>query len=47
MTNKPELDTYQKFVKLLQFVKEIASNNYQDNIYDVDAKKLLEEIGEE
>lgn len=32
--------------KLLAFVKEIASNNYQDNIYDLEARDLLKEIGE-
>ncbi len=48
MTNK-ELDTYQKFVKLLHAVKQIA--NDVDHIFSPSTVKymqrLLKEIGEE
>lgn len=43
--NEPELDIYQKFVKLLQFVKDIADD--WDAHWPMHAKKLLKEIGEE
>lgn len=36
----------EKYAKLLAFVKKIGDYNYQDNIWDIEARELLQEIGE-
>lgn len=49
MCVKPEFDTYQKFVKLLQFVKDMANGNLDyltEYLPSELAKEILEEIGE-